>query len=652
MSVAQSASKAGKKSTAKPAAAVALGSALAQAEVLLVALSALVKSPLNVRTRPYPAESVRGLADTIAAQGLLQNLVVHAMPQGQYGVVCGGRRLTAMALLRDDGRLAADTPVPVKVVPEHLAVAASMTENGQQKAMHPVEQLAGFRRLADDGLTPEQTGDLLGYSSRHVRRCLALASLSPALLDALGRDEITLEQCQALCLEPDPARQVQIWEQACRNNCSMGSISVSYLRRLVTEREISTGTDWFRFVGEAAYTAAGGTVRTDLFSESGEGFVDPVLTKQLVLDRLTAEADRLKTLYGLAWAEAREDALTSGGSDRERFLITGLPDPVYTGEEMARMDRLYECLESCDNHDDENRDAQEIDDIEQAGQQRAMTPEWCAAHGVVVSYSSGDFFLQYAALRDAGTENSTAAATGGVTDMTPPPKEADAFSATLVRALTSDRTLAVQAALAGQPRIALALLTWTLAQSVFGMCARNSPLQVRIDDRTGLKSNTTAGNDARSVARIQTLEQEWAARLPADWKAHFTWLLTWPEADVLALLGFCVACGIDGVQERLYGRTRDSELDALETAMGFDLRDWWHPTAAGYFSQVSKAQIAEALTEAGLADLAPGALKMKKGDAAALAEQEISRTRWVPGWLKPAAAAHPQTLNTIPDHAA
>ena len=47
------------------------------------------------------------------------------------------------------------------------------------------------------------------------------------------------------------------------------------------------------------------------------------------------------------------------------------------------------------------------------------------------------------------------------------------------------------------------------------------------------------------------------------------------------------------------------------------------PTAAGYFSQISKAQIAEALTEAGLADLAPGALKMKKGDAAALAEQEM-----------------------------
>ncbi|MDV5280043.1 ParB/Srx family N-terminal domain-containing protein [Leclercia adecarboxylata] len=56
----------------------------------------LVISDLNARTIPYSKESVRGLAASIAAIGLLQNLVVHDMPDGKSGVACGGRRTTAL----------------------------------------------------------------------------------------------------------------------------------------------------------------------------------------------------------------------------------------------------------------------------------------------------------------------------------------------------------------------------------------------------------------------------------------------------------------------------------------------------------------------------------------------------------------------------
>ncbi len=70
------------KKTVKPAEAAALKAALEAAQIEMVPLSALVKSPLNVRTIPYPVESVRDLADTILAIGLIQNLVVHSLPDG------------------------------------------------------------------------------------------------------------------------------------------------------------------------------------------------------------------------------------------------------------------------------------------------------------------------------------------------------------------------------------------------------------------------------------------------------------------------------------------------------------------------------------------------------------------------------------------
>ncbi|WP_016599973.1 ParB/RepB/Spo0J family partition protein, partial [Yersinia pestis] len=117
------------------------------------------------------------------------------------------RRLTALNLLAQEDRLAADHTVMVKRVSDDIAALASVAENEQRAAMHPAEQIAGFRTLAEQGKTPAQIGDALGFGSRHVQRMLKLANLAPSLMEKLAQDELTVEQCQALCLEDDPARQ-------------------------------------------------------------------------------------------------------------------------------------------------------------------------------------------------------------------------------------------------------------------------------------------------------------------------------------------------------------------------------------------------------------------------------------------------------------
>ena len=57
-----------------------LSALLAETAEVSVPLASLIKSPLNVRTVPYSAESVSELAESIQGVGLLQNLVVHALP--------------------------------------------------------------------------------------------------------------------------------------------------------------------------------------------------------------------------------------------------------------------------------------------------------------------------------------------------------------------------------------------------------------------------------------------------------------------------------------------------------------------------------------------------------------------------------------------
>ena len=216
MSVTECKAKSPKKTSTKKitkAQEQTLKAALEAAVVEYVPLAELVKSPLNVRTIPYSVESIRGLADSIGALGLLQNLIVHTLADGKSGVAAGGRRLTALQLLAQEGRLAGDHSVMVKRVSDDIAALASVAENEQRAAMHPAEQIAAFRTLAEQGKTPAQTGDALGFGSRHVQRMLKLANLAPSLMDKLAQGELSVEQCQALCLEDDHARQVEVQDE-------------------------------------------------------------------------------------------------------------------------------------------------------------------------------------------------------------------------------------------------------------------------------------------------------------------------------------------------------------------------------------------------------------------------------------------------------
>lgn len=512
-----------------------LSALLAQTEEVSVPLASLIKSPLNVRTVPYSAESVSELAESIKGVGLLQNLVVHTLPGDRYGVAAGGRRLAALNMLAERGIIPADWPVRVKVIPQELATAASMTENGHRRDMHPAEQIAGFRAMAQEGKTPAQIGDLLGYSPRHVQRMLKLADLAPVILDALAEDRITTEHCQALALENDTARQVQVFEAACQSGWG-GKPEVQTIRRLVTESEVAVaGNSKFRFVGADAFSPD--ELRTDLFSDDGDGYVDRVALDAALLEKLQAVAEHLREAEGWEWCAGRMEA----------------------------------------------------DRTEQV-QEKASVEE---------------------------------------------------ISLPLLTKMSSERTLAVQAALMQQPDKSLALLAWTLCLNVFDSGAYSKPAQISLECKHySLTSDAPSGKEGAAFLALMAEKARLAALLPEGWSRDMTTFLSLSQEVLLSLLSFCTACSLNGVQTRECGRTSRSPLDSLESAIGFHMRDWWQPTKANFFGHLKKPQIIAALNDAGLSGAARDAEKMKKGDAAEHAEFHMKDNRWVPGWM---CSPRPQT---------
>ncbi|MEG6334980.1 ParB/RepB/Spo0J family partition protein [Enterobacter hormaechei] len=609
----------------------ALSALLAQTEEVSVSLASLIKSPLNVRTVPYSAESVSELADSIKGVGLLQNLVVHALPGDRYGAAAGGRRLAALNMLAERGILTADWPVRVKVIPQELATAASMTENGHRRDMHPAEQIAGFRAMAQEGKTPAQIGDLLGYSPRHVQRMLKLADLAPVILDALAEDRITTEHCQALALENDTARQVQVFEAACQSGWG-GKPEVQTIRRLVTESEVAVaGNSKFRFVG--ADTFSPDELRTDLFSDDEGGYVDCVALDAALLEKLQAVAEHLREAEGWGWCAGRMEAVGECREDAGTYRSLPQPEAVLTEAEEERLNELLTRYDALENQCEESDLLEaEMKLIHCMSRVRAWTPEMRAGSGVVVSWRYGNVCVQRGVQLRSEDD---AADDADRTEQVQEKASVEEISLPLLTKMSSERTLAVQAALIQQPEKTVALMVWRLCSCVFDYCNTTfHPFRIQTEEyHRRLTSDAPSGKRGQAWLSLMKEKTRLEALLPENWQKDFTTFFTLDGQTLMSLMVFCTACSVDGVQTRECGHTSRSPLDTLEAAIGFHMRDWWQPTKANFFGHLKKPQIIAALNEAGLSGAARDAEKMKKGDAAEHAEHHMKDNRWVPGWM-------------------
>lgn len=644
MSVAESKAKSPKQSSRKkasPAQAIApevLKSILDATPIEYVKVKNLVISDLNARTIPYSKESVRGLAASIAAIGLLQNLVVHDMPDGKSGVACGGRRTTALELLLEDSRIQPDDVVPVKRVSREIAAAASHAENEQRVAMHPAEQVTSFRTLAEMGKTPSQIGDELGFGSRHVQRMLKLATLAPSLLKLLAEDKLDMEQCQALCLESDQDRQVAVYENLMATySCAPAHL----LKRQITESEIAVTDARFGFIGREAYELAGGVVREDLFSsQEGDGTVDRLLVDTLMVEKLEKISLEIQQKEGWAWAMGRPSRINRYGTNDNDYLLLPEPDAVYNPDDSRRLDELTDQLNALDEGSDEADAAlSEMNLIEHAAEVRGWTEEVRAKAGVVVSFMEGELYVQRGVCRKADLPEDESEddkkASGSVTSVGRV-DAAEGISVPLLTKMSSERTLAVQAALMQQPEKAVALLVWRMCCSVFsGYSPQTHPFSISVSvAHSSLTREAPSGNEGPAYTALMAEAARLEALLPEGWRKDFTTFFSLEGELLMSLMAYCTACSVNGVQTRDMGHTSRSPLDDLEKAIGFHLRDWWQPTKVGYFSSLTHSQIVAAMNDAGSVGAAKDAGKMKKGDAAEHAEFWMKDNRWVPAWLQ------------------
>jgi ParB family transcriptional regulator, chromosome partitioning protein len=136
-------------------------------DVTSIPLNKLVAWDGNVRKTAGADTSLHELASSIAAHGLINNLVVKPHRKDSFTVMAGGRRLTALQLLAKGGRLPADHPVKCEILGDKAnALELSLAESAVREQMHPADEFDAFRALVDDGMPTTDIAARFGVTEK------------------------------------------------------------------------------------------------------------------------------------------------------------------------------------------------------------------------------------------------------------------------------------------------------------------------------------------------------------------------------------------------------------------------------------------------------------------------------------------------------
>ena len=177
-------------------------------------------------------ESLAELAESIREQGVLQPLIVRALPPEsgkRYEIVAGERRWRA-------ARLAGFSVVPVLVreLTDQSAAAVALIENLQREDLNPIDQARSMSRLVDEfDLTHDEIAKALGRSRASVTNFLRLLDLADGVKDAMIDGTIDMGHARAL-LPLEKEQQVELARKVARFGWSVRKVERT-VKTLLTE---------------------------------------------------------------------------------------------------------------------------------------------------------------------------------------------------------------------------------------------------------------------------------------------------------------------------------------------------------------------------------------------------------------------------------
>ncbi len=199
----------------------------------------------------FSQESINELADSIAAKGLIQPIVVRPSPRssGKFQIVAGERRYLACkraGLSR--------VKVIVTELSDEDALLIGLIENLQREDLNCIEEAEAYSKLKQElKLTQEELAKEIGKSRSHIANTLRLLSLEESIKTGLKQGSITAGHARALLSIPSSSARKKVYEHIVKKGLSV--------------RESEKIADYFKKKGKLPRTIVGAKTKTPVEEE-------------------------------------------------------------------------------------------------------------------------------------------------------------------------------------------------------------------------------------------------------------------------------------------------------------------------------------------------------------------------------------------------
>jgi ParB family chromosome partitioning protein len=191
-------------------------------------------SPSNPR-KSFDQEELKELARSIAAQGVIEPLIVRSRKEGGYEVVAGERRLRAAKLAK-----LSELPCLVRQLTDRQVMEVQLVENLERRDLSALEEAEGFaalialsKRDGGEAVDVPAVAKRIGKSESYVFQRLKLIELIDPLKKMLNKGEITAGHA-ILVARLKPEAQTSVMEHQLKD---AAGISVRQLAQAIKQEK-------------------------------------------------------------------------------------------------------------------------------------------------------------------------------------------------------------------------------------------------------------------------------------------------------------------------------------------------------------------------------------------------------------------------------
>lgn len=183
----------------------------------------------------FDDEEIDRLAASIKRQGLLQPVVVRAIPGGFFELVAGERRWRAAKKVGLE-----KIPSIIRQVDDRRMLELALVENIQRKDLNPMEKARAFRQLMQlNRWTQEQVADAMGLGRPTVANFLRLLDAPLEVQEAVSRGTISMGHARALLAASQKSVMLQMLAKVLKEELSVRALEQLMSRKPSARAEMT-----------------------------------------------------------------------------------------------------------------------------------------------------------------------------------------------------------------------------------------------------------------------------------------------------------------------------------------------------------------------------------------------------------------------------